>query len=244
MTVNSITSSTPASTTAVPQNQLQGTEDEFLKMFMAQLQNQDPMNPSSGSDMVAQLATFSQVEQATQTNTDLTALTAQATSSANAGMANLVGRQATASASSFQITSTGGSPPALVVSSTSAMSGATAQVTDANGNVIRSIPIPDGGTSATINWDGKDSNGVAVPPGSYSITVTSGKSNAAITAQWSGMINSIAMTPSGAQLQMGDVLVSPGAISTIGTTTTTPTLASALSQTAAVSAFLSQGASS
>jgi flagellar basal-body rod modification protein FlgD len=36
--------------------------DAFLKLLMAQMQNQDPMQPMNSSDYVAQLATFSQVE--------------------------------------------------------------------------------------------------------------------------------------------------------------------------------------
>jgi flagellar basal-body rod modification protein FlgD len=37
--------------------------DEFLKLLVAQMKNQDPMNPMDGKDMVAQLAQFSSVEQ-------------------------------------------------------------------------------------------------------------------------------------------------------------------------------------
>ncbi len=79
-----------------PQNQLQGTQSEFLKLFMAQLQNQDPMNPKDGSDMVAQLAQMSGVEQQTQTNTELTQLLAAQSSTSNASLSSLVGRQCNA----------------------------------------------------------------------------------------------------------------------------------------------------
>ncbi|MCB1503850.1 MAG: flagellar hook assembly protein FlgD [Hyphomicrobiaceae bacterium] len=40
----------------------------FLKLLIAQMQNQDPMQPMDSSDYVAQLATFSQVEQSIQSN--------------------------------------------------------------------------------------------------------------------------------------------------------------------------------
>jgi flagellar basal-body rod modification protein FlgD len=40
-------------------------KDEFLKMLVAQLKNQDPMNPMKGDDMAAQLAQFSSLEQLT-----------------------------------------------------------------------------------------------------------------------------------------------------------------------------------
>jgi flagellar basal-body rod modification protein FlgD len=40
----------------------------FLKLLVAEMKNQDPTNPMDSSDYVAQLATFSQVEQSVQIN--------------------------------------------------------------------------------------------------------------------------------------------------------------------------------
>jgi flagellar basal-body rod modification protein FlgD len=40
-------------------------KDQFLKLFVAQLQHQDPMNPMNDSDMMGQMASFSTLEQIT-----------------------------------------------------------------------------------------------------------------------------------------------------------------------------------
>ena len=48
--------------------------DTFLQLLMAQLQNQDPTKPMDSTEYVGQLATFSQVEQATKTNQKLDSL--------------------------------------------------------------------------------------------------------------------------------------------------------------------------
>lgn len=48
--------------------------DAFLKLLVAEMQNQDPTSPMDSSDKIAQFATFSNVEQAMQMNAKLDAL--------------------------------------------------------------------------------------------------------------------------------------------------------------------------
>ena len=61
------------------------TEDEFLQLLVAQLQNQDPMNPTDSTQFVSQLAQFSELEQVIAIRQDLdksTAATQAATGAA------------------------------------------------------------------------------------------------------------------------------------------------------------------
>ena len=236
MTISALTSAT-ASTATTATNQLKGTKDEFLKMFMAQLQNQDPLDPQKGADMVAQLAQFSSVEQAEQTNTQLAALTAQTTSTASASMSSLVGRDCSATAGDFQLDGTGGAPPPLQLTSTGQLHGASVVITNADGKEIRRIQIPDG-AAGSVQWDGKDASGNPVAPGSYHVAVDGGASTAAVTAQWHGPIGSVELTDSGPRLRMGDLLVAPGDIRSIGNQTTSIPATAALT---AISATTAQG---
>ncbi|MFN3635862.1 MAG: flagellar hook assembly protein FlgD [Rhizobium rhizophilum] len=48
--------------------------DSFLKLLIAQMKNQDPTDPMDASEQIAQLATFSQVEQSIQMNSNLETL--------------------------------------------------------------------------------------------------------------------------------------------------------------------------
>ncbi|VVT32137.1 flagellar hook assembly protein FlgD [Rhizobium sp. EC-SD404] len=76
--------------TATPKSQ-QASEnamldyDNFLQLLVAQMRNQDPTEPMDSTQQIAQLATFSQVEQTIQTNRRLEMLLqSSALSEANA----------------------------------------------------------------------------------------------------------------------------------------------------------------
>ena len=61
--------------TATPLSDSMG-KDDFMKLLVAQLKNQDPLNPMDGKEMAAQLAQFSSVEQMMQLNTTVSAQSA------------------------------------------------------------------------------------------------------------------------------------------------------------------------
>jgi len=76
MTVSSVTNVT----NNTPTNQTTGTSqasvdyNTFLKLLVAQLKNQDPTEPMDSTQYMAQLATFSQVEQSVAMNKKLDSL--------------------------------------------------------------------------------------------------------------------------------------------------------------------------
>jgi flagellar basal-body rod modification protein FlgD len=194
---------------------MKGTKDEFLKLFMAQLQHQDPFAPTSGADMVAQLAQLSAVEQAKTTNDQLAELAAQQASSASASLSNLVGRECNAATGAFTLDKGGVTPP-IDVSATGPMKGAAIVITNADGKELRRIAIPDGATASTVAWDGKDASGNPVAPGNYKISVDAGSTGSTITSKWHGRVDAVELTPDGPRLRMGGVLIAPGDIRMIG----------------------------
>jgi len=215
MSIDAITGSS-TTTPSAPAGQLKGSKDEFLKLFMAQLQHQDPFAPTSGADMVAQLAQLSSVEAAKQTNTQLADLAASQASAASAGLSALIGRDCNANVGTFSIDTQGGAPPPIDVSSTTATKGAALVITGADGKEIRRIAIPDGTTRGTIAWDGLDANGKPVAAGTYSMSVAAGTTTSTVNAQWHARVDAVELTPDGPRLRMGDVLLAPGDIRTIG----------------------------
>lgn len=64
-------------------------EETFLQLMVAQLKNQDPLQPTDGAQFLGQLAQFSQLEQLMGIHTDLNTLTAtQAPAGATGGTNN------------------------------------------------------------------------------------------------------------------------------------------------------------
>ncbi|WP_243374110.1 flagellar hook assembly protein FlgD [Microvirga solisilvae] len=74
MNVSAITPPAAAQNAAASQNTSTVSYDNFLKLLMTQMKNQDPTDPMKSTDYMAQLATFSQVEQAVKSNEKLDAL--------------------------------------------------------------------------------------------------------------------------------------------------------------------------
>lgn len=157
-----------ATTTATAKNSLD--KDGFLKLLVAQLQNQDPTG--SGQDpnqMIQQLTSFSSLEQAQQTNSLLTGLQAQTAGLFQAQTASLVGKNVKVDGSGFNLKA-GAARMNLELSTAATV---TVTVKDANGKVL--TVLPQGHLSRglnTLNWDGRDSSGNLMPDGAYSVEVT------------------------------------------------------------------------
>jgi len=64
-------------------------KDDFLKLFLTQLRNQDPEKAQDQSQMMAQMAQFTQLEQITNLNKTMTA---QSATEQLASASNLIGR--------------------------------------------------------------------------------------------------------------------------------------------------------
>ncbi|MFN3503188.1 flagellar hook assembly protein FlgD [Allorhizobium sp. NPDC080224] len=82
MAVDGVAATTAATTTSSATGSTAGKAaakasvdyDSFLKLLIAQMKNQDPTDPMDASAQIAQLATFSQVEQSIQMNSNLETL--------------------------------------------------------------------------------------------------------------------------------------------------------------------------
>jgi flagellar basal-body rod modification protein FlgD len=146
-------------------------QDAFLKLLMAQLQNQDPLQPTDGTQFVTQLAQFSQVEQSVAQSTTLSNIATQLQGLSNANASDLVGKAVTMQAGGLQWD--GNFAPSTSVTLSGAAQQVTATIKDSQGNTVRTLSLgaaPPGPLS--ISWNGADDSGQPTPAGAYSVSVT------------------------------------------------------------------------
>lgn len=166
--------------------------DEFLKLLITQLQNQDPTSPQDSSAFAAQLAQFSSVEQLSNISAAMTR-EAQQLAGLSSSLAQLqIGQQVM----------TGELANRINLQAASALIGENVQVRDgslewsgsgtvpinvnlganarevevtirnAEGDVVRVIRTPPHAAGdMSLSWDGTDSDGAPLPAGSYTATV-------------------------------------------------------------------------
>ncbi|CQR47695.1 Basal-body rod modification protein FlgD [Paraliobacillus sp. PM-2] len=70
-------------------------KDEFLKILMAQLQNQDPLKPMEDKEFISQMATFSSLEQMMTMNKSISSLVNNQTVSPVIQYSHLIGKEVT-----------------------------------------------------------------------------------------------------------------------------------------------------
>lgn len=177
---NTPTTTTTGTTSGTPASTVMG-KDDFLKLLVAQLKNQDPMSPMDGTQFAAQLAQFSTVEQLIDMNTKMdtqnTALS-QAQLSQQASFAtSLIGRDVILTGST--LTAVDGTAPRVNVDLGSAAATVHVDVIGADGKtVVGSQDFSNVGTgNQTLTLDT-----AKIPAGTYTYKVTAADaSGAAIT---------------------------------------------------------------
>lgn len=169
-----VSSNTPATNSPIApvesaKSALSSDFETFLKMLTAQIQNQDPLQPTPSDEFAVQLATFSSVEQQVLTNDLLKNLGSQFSTSGLAQFAGWVGMEGKAKAPIlFE-----GTPVTLVPEPVSGADQAELVVRNADGREVERRRVPP--TSDPIQWTGHSDTGNPYLNGVYSFELVSFK---------------------------------------------------------------------
>ncbi len=194
--------STSSATTKDAAASLSGNLQDFLKMLMTQLQNQDPTSPMDTQSFTTELVQFASVEQQINTNTSLTQLISLTQSDGLLQASSLVGQTVAVSASRMPLQNGSGG---LTFTAGSAGTAKIAISTTAGAPVLNTTVDTTAGSNAWT-WNGKDSQGNAVADGSYNVTVTGTDSTGATVSlpfAVSGKVTGIQKTSTELDLLLG-----------------------------------------
>ncbi len=152
---------------AASANDVMGKED-FLTLLVAQLQNQDPLNPDDPTEFTAQLAQFSSLEQLFNLNESMENVASAVSDSQKLSALSMIGKEVAYAESDFNFD---GNPVGIGYS------------IDGEASEITLLLQKDGATVAElqgselqqgdhfITWDGLTASGTPAPVGKYTIVV-------------------------------------------------------------------------
>jgi flagellar basal-body rod modification protein FlgD len=169
-------------------------QEAFLKLLVAQLQNQDPLNPQENYEFVAQLAQFSSLEQSIGINDRLDALALQNQGMQNTQIVGLVGKEATVKGNIVTLSGQGAIVPVSFTLNKAAQE-ATVVIRDASGRTVRTMPVAARAAGmVTVQWNGQSDSGNPQPAGPYQVNVTAKDADGtpvSVTQQTTGLIKSV-----------------------------------------------------
>lgn len=144
-------------------------KEDFLKLLVTQLQNQDPMNPSDPTEFTAQLATFSSLEQLFTVNANLGKMASSSGDIERLSALSLIGKEVVSTSGKFRLGNAGAELGYRLDVPASAVS---LSVLDASGRAVASMaPTQAGAGDHFVNWNGTGFSGQKLPPGDYSLVV-------------------------------------------------------------------------
>ncbi|MFD3300200.1 flagellar hook assembly protein FlgD [Aquipseudomonas alcaligenes] len=141
-------------------------KNEFLELLVAQLNNQNPLEPQENGEFIAQLAQFSQVEGIEKLNTSMGSLLSGYQSSQALQASSLVGRKVIVPTEKAVVDTSETFKGSLVLPVTS--SNVYVNVYDSAGKAVSRVNLgQQAAGNVSFMWDGKDSSGNLLPPGTY-----------------------------------------------------------------------------
>ncbi len=151
-------------------------KDDFMKLLVAQLQRQDPLDPLANAEFVAQLAQFSTLEGISNMGSSLDTMTSYIMSMNNYNATGLIGKDIKAYGDTLFLEDGGTADIAYHLYEDAPE--VKISIYDESGALVRTIE--GGGRPAGSNemvWDGRDSDGNLLPPGKYTFAVTATDGN-------------------------------------------------------------------
>jgi flagellar basal-body rod modification protein FlgD len=146
-------------------------KETFMKLLVAQLEHQNPLEPMDNTQFTQQLAQFTSLEQLQTMNSNLTALMSAQTTMNGLQAATLIGKEVQAQGATTHVQKSGAAAP---INYSLAADSAKVQIDilDQAGKTVRTIEAGNQKAGAQkVTWNGKDLTGQALPEGDYTFVI-------------------------------------------------------------------------
>jgi flagellar basal-body rod modification protein FlgD len=180
-------------------------EDRFMKLLVAQMKNQDPLNPMDNAQMTSQIAQINTVGGIEKLNITVSSLLAAFNSLQAQSAQQLPGRSVLVEGSALTLDeagATGGVELAAAADKT------TVEIVDSAGRSVRTLALGKSSAGArSFAWDGRGDDGQSAPVGTYRIRVAASAAgkDVGITALTAARVESVSSGSgsSGVQVDLG-----------------------------------------
>lgn len=198
--------------------------DDFLTMFLAQLKNQDPLNPMEGTEFSSQLAQFSSLEQLFNVNDNLQSMITSQEDSSRLQAVEFIGKEITAAGDTLSLEE---GKAVTGQFDLEAAADCTVRILNEEGLTVKTIPMGYlGAGSQTFQWDGRDGAGNAMGSGVYTFQVAAMNSKGTAVnseTRLSGTVTGVNLESNPVNLYVGDIPVAIGSIKDIRSPSTAGT---------------------
>ncbi len=191
------TSSTATSTLANQSTKAAAdTQDRFMKLLIAQMQNQDPMNPMDNAQVTSQMAQIQTVTGVSTLDTSIKALSSQFVQMQALQSVSLVGRDVTIEGKRLDMSSGVGEGIFELANPADAVK---LEVLSPAGNVVDTVQLgAQGAGRQSFEWQPGNND----PTASYNFRITATKGTAAVTSLTYSQDKVLAVNTSGSKLQL------------------------------------------
>lgn len=215
MAVSGVGASNYSQTAQQASSTLAQNMDAFLLLLTTQLKNQDPLSPQDSTQWVTQLVQFSGVEQAIHQRQALENLVNLQLAWQSTNAVGYIGKTVEASGEHVYLEK-GEATIRYTLDDDAGQ--ATVIIKDLSGKTVRELTVDRTKGTHTLTWNGKDSNGVALDDGFYSVSVKATKGQGievGATTKFSGVVEAIENEGGQILLKVGDQKLAIGHITAV-----------------------------
>ncbi len=153
--------------------------DDFMKLFVTQLQYQDPMNPMESGEMASQVAQFNMVDLMYKNNKALQDMTKAQNMATSVTAIGLLGHKVQYEGDRLLISEKGVEPFSIEAPEDKSITSCTVTIVDDKGKIVKKMDIGpiSAGERKKLEWDGKDTDGNELPEGTYKVSISATNEN-------------------------------------------------------------------